>query len=54
MRIDALMEQITAQRREAARRGASRSLEQILRNRRSPLPAEVPLHKRGFGVMEED
>jgi hypothetical protein len=54
VRIDALMDQITAQRRQAARRQASRSLEQILRQQEKSLPADVPLHKRGCGVMEKD
>ena len=54
--IKALIEQHTAQRRresdrEAAVRRRGRLLQAELEK---PLPADVPLHKRGFGVMDED
>ncbi len=53
--IKAFIERRTVQRpserdiAEASRRG--RLLESELEK---PLPADVPLHKRGFGVMDED
>ena len=54
--IKALIELHTAQRRresdrEAAVRRRGRLLQAELEK---PLPADVPLHKRGFGVMDED
>jgi hypothetical protein len=54
--IKALIEQHTAQRRresdrEAAVRRRGRLLQAELEK---PIPADVPLHKRGFGVMDED
>ena len=54
--IKALIELHTAQRRRESdmvaavrRRGSLRQAEL-----EKPLPADVPLHERGFGVMDED
>ena len=54
--IKALIELHTAQRRresdrEAAVRRRGRLLQAELE---MPLPADVPLHNRGFGVMDEE
>ena len=46
--------QHTAQRRESARAEARRRGRALLAEREKSLPADVPLHKRGFGVMDED
>ena len=52
--IEALIEQHTAQRRESARAEALRLSRALLAELEKSLPADVPLHKRGFGVMEKD
>jgi hypothetical protein len=52
--VEAVIEQHTALRREQQRfevRGRSGRLQVELEK---SLPADVPLHKRGFGVMDED
>jgi hypothetical protein len=51
--IKALIELHTAQRRESDRAAARRRGRQLLVELEKPLPADVPLHKRGFGVMDE-
>jgi hypothetical protein len=44
-----------AQRRRESDGEAARQLSRLLiAEREKSLPADVPLHKRGFGVMEED
>ena len=52
--IKALIEQHTAQRRESDRAEARRRGRQLLAEQEKSLPADVPLHKRGFGVMDAD
>jgi hypothetical protein len=52
--IKALIEQHTAQRRESDRAEARRRGRQLLVELEKSLPADVPLRKRGFGVMDED
>jgi hypothetical protein len=54
--IKALIEQHTAQRRrESDREAAVRRRGKLLQAElEKPIPADVPLHKRGFGVMDED
>jgi hypothetical protein len=49
--IEALIEQHTAQRRRDEARQRGRLLQT---EREKSLPADVPLHKRGFGVMDEE
>jgi hypothetical protein len=51
-RIKALLEQHTLQHREADRREAQRRI-RLQAERDKSLP-DVPLHKRGFGVMDEN
>ena len=53
--IKALIKQHTAQRRrESAREAAAHQRGRLLQAElEKPLPADVPLHKRGFGVMDE-
>ena len=52
--IEALIEQHTAQRRrESARADARQRGRLLIAEQEKSLPADVPLHKRGFGVMEE-
>jgi hypothetical protein len=51
--IKTLVEQHTAQRRESDRAEARRRGRQLLVELEKSLPADVPLHKRGFGVMEK-
>jgi hypothetical protein len=41
-------------RREIDRREARRWNRLLVAEREKSLPADVPLHKRGFGVMDED
>jgi hypothetical protein len=48
--IEALIEQHTAQRR----RESARAEALLQTEREKSLPADVPLHKRGFGFMDED
>jgi hypothetical protein len=48
--IKALIEQHTAQRR----RESARAEAQLQAEREKSLPADVPLHKRGFGVLEKE
>ena len=52
--IEALIEQHTAQRRESARAEALRLSRALLAELEKSLPADVPLHKRGFGVLEKE
>jgi hypothetical protein len=53
--IKALIEQHTAQRRRESARDEARLRGRLLRaEREKSLLADVPLHKRGFGVMDED
>ena len=52
--IKALVEQHTAQRRESDRAEARRRGRQLLAELEMSLPADVPLHRRGFGVMDAD
>jgi hypothetical protein len=54
--IKALIEQHTAQRRrEGDREAAARQRGRLLQaEQEKSLPADVPLHKRGFGVMDEE
>jgi hypothetical protein len=53
--IEALIEQHTAQRRRESARADARQRGRLLQAElEKPLPADVPLHKRGFGVMDED
>jgi hypothetical protein len=46
--VEAMMEQPTAQRVELRRRLRRRQVDL-----EKTLPADVPLHQRGFGVLEE-
>ena len=48
--IEALIEQHTAQRR----RESARAEALLQAEREKFLPADVPLHKRGFGVLEKE
>ena len=53
-RIKALIKRHTDQlRRESGMAEASRRGRLLQSELEKPLPAGVPLHKRGFGVMEE-
>jgi hypothetical protein len=53
--IKALLEHHTAQRRRESDRAAARERGRLLQaEREKSLPADVPLHQRGFGVMDED
>jgi hypothetical protein len=52
--IKALIERHTAQRRESDRAEARQRGRLLVAEREKSLPADVPLHKRGFGVMDED
>jgi hypothetical protein len=52
--IKALMEQPTAQRRERDMALARQTRNALLAELEKSLPAGVPLHKRGFGVMGEE
>jgi hypothetical protein len=53
--IKALIEQHTAQRRRERVQAEARQRGRLLKAElEKPLPADVPLHKRGFGVMDED
>ena len=47
--IKALMQQLADQRREAFRREMRRQIQRS----EAELPTDVPLHKRGFGVMDD-
>ena len=51
--IKALIELHTAQRRESDRAEARRRGRALQAEQEKPL-ADVPLHKRGFGVMDEE
>ena len=52
--VKALLEHHTAQRRRESDRAAARERGRLLiAEREQSLPADVPLHKRGFGVLEE-
>ena len=50
----ALWAQHTDPRRESDRAEARRLSRALLAELEKSLPADVPLHKRGFGVMDED
>jgi hypothetical protein len=53
--IEALIEQHTAQRRrESARAEARQRGRLLIAEQEKSLQADVPLRKRGFGVMDED
>jgi hypothetical protein len=52
--IKALTDQRTAQRRESDRDEARRRGRQLQTEQEKSLPADVPLRKRGFGVMDEN
>ena len=52
--IEAAIEQHTALRREQQRFEARQRGRQLQVELERSLPADVPLHKRGFGVMDED
>jgi hypothetical protein len=53
--IKVLIEHHVAQRRrESDRAEARRRGRQLIAEREKSLPADVPLHKRGFGVMERE
>jgi hypothetical protein len=52
--IKALLEHHSAKRRRESDRAEARQRGRLLiAEREKSLPANVPLHKRGFGVMEE-
>jgi hypothetical protein len=52
--IKALIEQHTAQRRESDRAAARRRGRALRVELEKSLPTDIPLHKRGFGVMDEE
>jgi hypothetical protein len=53
--IEVLIEQHTAQRRrESARAEARQRGRLLIAEQEKSLPADVPLHKRGFGVLEKE
>ena len=52
--IKAQIEQHMAQRRERDRAVARRFGRLLIAEREKSLPADVPLHKRGFGVLEKE
>jgi hypothetical protein len=52
--IKGTMEQLTASHIEFDRREGRRRIKLLLDEREKSLPADVPLPKRGFGVMDED
>ena len=53
--IKALIEQHTAQHRRESDRAAARQRGRLLQSElEKSLPADVPLHKRSFGVMEKE
>ena len=53
--IEALIEQHTAQRRrESARAEARQRGRLLIAEQEKSLPADVPLHQRGFGVLEKE
>lgn len=52
--VKALLEHHAAQRRRESDRAEARQRGRLLiAEREKSLPADVPLHKRGFGVLEE-
>jgi hypothetical protein len=51
--IKAMIGQLSAQRREADRHEAHRRIKLLQGELEKSLPADVPLHRRGFGVMED-
>jgi hypothetical protein len=54
IKVKALIEQHTAQRRRESDRAEARQRGRaLLAELEKSLPADVPLHKRGFGVMDE-
>ena len=52
--IKATMEQLTVSHIEFDRREGRRRIKLLLDEREKSLPADVPLPKRGFGVMDEN
>ena len=52
--IKGTMEQLTASHIEFDRAEGRQRGRLLIAEREKSLPADVPLHKRGFGVMEED
>jgi hypothetical protein len=50
--IKAITGVLLAQRREADRREAHRRIKLLHGESEKSLPADVPLHRRGFSVME--
>ena len=52
--IKATMEQLTASHIEFDRAEGRQRGRLLQAELEMPLPADVPLHKRGFGVMDED
>ena len=52
--VEAVIEQYTALRREQQRFEVRRRSKLLQAELEKSLPADVPLHKRGFGVMDED
>jgi hypothetical protein len=55
IKVKALIEQHTAQRRRESDRAEARQRGRLLiAEREKSLPADVPLHKRGFGVLEKE
>jgi hypothetical protein len=52
--VEAVIEQHTALRREQQRFEVRRRSRRLQVELEKSLPADVPLHKRGFGVMDED
>ena len=52
--IKALLEHHTAQRRESDRAEARQRGRLLVAEREKSLPADVPLHKRGFGVLGKE
>jgi hypothetical protein len=52
--IKALIQQHTLQRRESDRAEERRRSRVLLAELEKSLPADVPLHRRGFGVLDEE
>jgi hypothetical protein len=52
--IEAIRERLAAKRREADRREAQHWEGRLQAELEKRLLADVPLHKRGFGVMDEE
>jgi hypothetical protein len=52
--IKTLTDQRTAQRRESDRDEGRQRGRQLQAEQEKSLPADVPLHKRGFGVLDKN